>query len=165
MALQPTDGLFKIAIAMFKNNWKRRSGKAAAFRLSLKRESAQIERQTETLASKVAETSNRRVMVAYESKPDQPRLSGPVCPDLYAQHRGQFTVAEIAAGNAGNLSIDEQQDIDGVVDSYNRFTGQQPSDITHAEKPWLSAREGLPTGVRGNHEITLEALTEYYGSL
>lgn len=91
--------------------------------------------------------------------------NGPVCPDLYNLHRGQFTVSEVTAGNPDNVAADERQDIDGVVEFYSRFTGQQLSDITHAEKPWLLAREGLPPGVRGNHEITLESLTEYYGSI
>ncbi|TDK43866.1 Panacea domain-containing protein [Antarcticimicrobium luteum] len=91
--------------------------------------------------------------------------NGPVCPDLYAKHRGMFKVGGISGGDASLLSESEADDVLKVVEFYSQYNGQQLSDITHAEKPWLSAREGLGPSERGNHEITLESMSEYYGSL
>ena len=90
--------------------------------------------------------------------------NGPVCPNLYNRHRGEFIVSD-AGGNSANLSSEEKQDIDRVVDFYGGFSGQQLSDITHSEEPWRRARRGLAPSERGTNEITLEAMTEYYGSL
>jgi uncharacterized phage-associated protein len=91
--------------------------------------------------------------------------NGPVCPDLYVHHRGQFTVDSIAVGNAAMLTKEEVRDIDNVVEFYDRYNGQQLSDITHAEQPWLNGRAGLAANERGQNQITLESITEYYGSL
>ena len=39
--------------------------------------------------------------------------------------------------------------------------------LTHKEAPWRNARkrEGLGLGERGNAEITLDDMSEYYGGL
>jgi len=39
------------------------------------------------------------------------------------------------------------------------------SALTHQEDPWLDARRSLHPGERGNQEITLAAMAEYYGGL
>lgn len=48
---------------------------------------------------------------------------------------------------------------------YGNRSAQGLSDLTHREDPWLNARHGLGDGERGNHEITLASLEEYYSSL
>jgi uncharacterized phage-associated protein len=52
-----------------------------------------------------------------------------------------------------------------VVDYYGKFDGQRLSDLTHMEAPWKNARAGLAPSDRANVEITLEAMSEYYGGL
>lgn len=91
--------------------------------------------------------------------------NGPVCPDLYLEHRGQFTVSQIPRGDPAALTDVEMADVHTVIAFYAQYSGQQLSDITHAEVPWMAARSGLSPNERGNAEITLESMTEYYGSL
>lgn len=98
-------------------------------------------------------------------EPIEAWANGPVCPTLYNIHKGQFSVSVIPGGNIANLSPDEMADIDTVASFYSKYNGQQLSDLTHAERPWQIAREGLSPSQRGNSTISLESMAEYYGSL
>lgn len=91
--------------------------------------------------------------------------NGPVCPALYDNHRGRFTIDAFIYGSVERLTDDERGSIDAVVDYYGKYNGQQLSDLTHAEAPWKNARGDLPPGALSNQEITLEAMVDYYGSL
>jgi uncharacterized phage-associated protein len=91
--------------------------------------------------------------------------NGPVCRELYDRHRGSFIIDRITGGDCSRLSADEHETIERVVDFYGKYDGQQLSDLTHMESPWKNARIGLSSAERGNVEITLEAMSEYYGGL
>jgi uncharacterized phage-associated protein len=88
--------------------------------------------------------------------------AGPVVRDLYEKHRGIFTLLEWPYGDAGNLTRRERKTVQVIVDSYGTLTGRQLSQLTHNERPWLEAREGLGPTDRGNREITVDALYAYY---
>lgn len=90
--------------------------------------------------------------------------NGPVCKDLYNAHKGQFSVDSVG-GDADNLSGGEKETLDAVIKFYSRHSGQELSDLTHAERPWKDARKGLSSNDRSNKEITPERMSEYYGSL
>jgi uncharacterized phage-associated protein len=91
--------------------------------------------------------------------------NGPVVRELYDVHRGSFEVSEWPCGDPRRLTGDERATVDAVLDFYGGRSAQWLSDLTHREQPWLLARRGLPDGERGNREITLSSLEEYYGSL
>ncbi len=91
--------------------------------------------------------------------------SGPVVPDLFACHRGQFMVSSIPKGNPALLDEAAKETIDAVVQFYGKKTSQWLSDLTHREAPWRDARKGILDGARSNEPITLESMAEYYGSL
>jgi uncharacterized phage-associated protein len=91
--------------------------------------------------------------------------NGPVCKELYERHRGTFTVSSFVGADCERLTEDEQETIEKIVEYYGQFDGQKLSDLTHMEPPWKNARAGLSPSERGNAEITLEAMSEYYGSL
>ena len=91
--------------------------------------------------------------------------NGPVVPDLYEQHRGNFDVCAWPSGNPEHLDAAARETVDAVLKSYSPHSAQWLSDLTHTERPWRDARAGLDDSDRGNHEITLEALAEYYSSL
>lgn len=91
--------------------------------------------------------------------------NGPVVRELYSVHRGSFEVAEWPRGDERRLTADERKTVDAVLDFYGDRPAQWLSDLTHREQPWLSPRRGLPEGERGDREITLSSLEEYYGSL
>jgi uncharacterized phage-associated protein len=90
--------------------------------------------------------------------------NGPVIPDLYQHHKGQFIVSAIA-GNPENLTPIQKETIDKVLEFYGDQTSQWLSDLTHQEEPWIDARKGLAATQRGNRKITLAAMAEYYSSL
>ena len=92
--------------------------------------------------------------------------NGPVVPTLYAAHKGRFTVeAKHISGDADALDAKEKATVLGVLKFYGDKTAQWLSDLTHAERPWRDARQGIPAGANSNNEITTAALHEYYSSL
>ena len=92
--------------------------------------------------------------------------NGPVCPALYARHRGIFKIEPgTLGGDATVLTEAQRETVDEVCDACGKLNAQQLSDMTHAEDPWRDARKGLSIGERGNVEITLAAMAEYYGGL
>ncbi len=91
--------------------------------------------------------------------------NGPVCRKLYDQHQGKFTIKNIVGGDGSRLKEKEKQTIDAVVTFYGKYNGQQLSDLTHSEEPWKKARIGMGLAERGNAEISLESMNEYYSSL
>ena len=93
--------------------------------------------------------------------------NGPVVRDLYNKHRGEFSLPMdfFATEATGNLTVDQVETIDAVLDAYGDKSAQWLSDQTHSELPWRSARDGLSDQDRGDKEITLAAMSEYYSSL
>ncbi len=91
--------------------------------------------------------------------------NGPVVPALYECHRGEFQITRLPKGNPTNLTPTESETIDKVLEFYGDKSSQWLSDLTHKEDPWIEARKGLAPGERGDEEITLAAMAEYYSSL
>lgn len=91
--------------------------------------------------------------------------NGPVTPELYLVHRGQFRIAEIPDGHPENLDDLARETIDAILDYYGSRPAHWLSELTHMEDPWLMARQGLDIGERGSRTITHAALLEYYDGL
>lgn len=91
--------------------------------------------------------------------------NGPVVQELYAQHKGLFYIQKILKGNSHNLSINQKDTINHVLGAYGDKTAQWLSDLTHIENPWIEARKGLLPGERGNAEIPLASMHEYYSGV
>lgn len=91
--------------------------------------------------------------------------NGPVCPDLYRAHQGEFTVTDEPRGNAAELTRDERETLNVIVRKYGGKSANWLSDLTHREDPWRDARAGLSDGMRSNRPITHAAMAEYYGNL
>lgn len=91
--------------------------------------------------------------------------NGPVVPKLYQRHLGSFSVSGWKWGDRSKLGEPERTTVAAVVKFYGERSGQELAELTHRERPWKEARAGLPAGTRGNAVITLEAMSEYYGSL
>lgn len=91
--------------------------------------------------------------------------NGPVAPELYANHRLQYMIEKLPAGDPAVLTSDQVETIDAILDYYGDKDSQWLSDLTHMERPWLDARGKLAPGERGNKVITHAAMAEYYGSL
>lgn len=93
--------------------------------------------------------------------------NGPVVRELYMHHRGRFTVSEWPQGDPELLEGSERTTIAAVLDFYGDKDAAWLSELTHKEAPWRNARRkaGLAPGERGDAEITIDAMAEYYGGL
>ncbi|MEM6547856.1 MAG: zinc ribbon domain-containing protein [Pseudomonadota bacterium] len=67
-ALQPTEGLFRLATAMFRTAWDVRSTKAQEIVQSAKRQIADLDRQIDKLLARIIDTGNERVVRTYEDR-------------------------------------------------------------------------------------------------
>ena len=92
-------------------------------------------------------------------------INGPVCPDLYKKHRGEFRIDTLPMGDADVLTSCQKETVDVVLRDYGDRSPQWLSDLTHMEDPWKKARRGVPKGERGNSIISKESMSEYYESL
>jgi uncharacterized phage-associated protein len=90
--------------------------------------------------------------------------NGSAVPSLYESLHGKFMVLSVE-GNPDRLTGSQRETIDQVLGFYGNRSAQWLSDLTRMEEPWVKARHGLAAGERGNHEISLAAMAEYYGSL
>ena len=91
--------------------------------------------------------------------------SGPVVRDLYNHHRGAYLIPDIQKGNVDNLTKEQRETIDAILEAYGNKPAQWLADLTHMEKPWNEAREGFDPGDNCENEITQASLAEYYSSL
>jgi len=91
--------------------------------------------------------------------------NGPVVRALYERHRGDYSVAEWAIGDRTRLPTTQRETINRVLADYGTLTGRQLSLLTHAERPWQEAREGLAPTAYGDRVITLESMQTYYEAL
>jgi len=91
--------------------------------------------------------------------------SGPVVPELFAKHKGEFEVSKIPGGNPDALTAREKRTVDAILKFYGDRPAQWLVDLTHLEAPWKDARKGVPPGHRSSNEITPASMAEYYSSL
>lgn len=93
--------------------------------------------------------------------------NGPVCPELYYLHKGQYVVfpTDIKADYAGAFNDDQIETINKVLDYYGDKEPYWLSELTHKEYPWKHAREGYEPGQRCSVVISTEDMQSYYGSL
>ena len=79
-------------------------------------------------------------------------VNGPVCPDLFNRHKGQFAICE-------------KDSVNVVLRDYGGMEPYALRELTHSEDPWKNARGGLKENEKCTTEITPEAMGLYYGSL
>ncbi len=92
--------------------------------------------------------------------------NGPVCKELFFQTQGQYAVmADDEPGNVDNLTENQRDTIDTVLEHYAAHNAQWLSQLTHLEDPWKKARVGVPAGVGCDQIISKESMAEYYGGL
>lgn len=92
--------------------------------------------------------------------------NGPVCRELFLKTQGQYSVsASDETGGNGNLTDNEKDTIDKILDHYGDHNAQWLSQLTHMEEPWNKARNGIPSGMGCDKIITKESMALYYGGL
>lgn len=92
--------------------------------------------------------------------------NGPVCPELFYKTQGKYSVSAYDEdGGENDLSEDQKETIDLVLNHYGKHDAQWLSQLTHMEDPWLLARAGIPSGTGCHNIITKESMALYYGGL
>lgn len=93
--------------------------------------------------------------------------NGPVCRELFYKHKGMFDVnaSLLPDADSNNLTADEKDTINVVLDSYGSKEPYELRSMTHNEQPWKAMRAGLGDFDMCNKVITKEAMGDYYGSL
>lgn len=92
--------------------------------------------------------------------------NGPVVPELYRYHRGNFIATrEMFDGDGTALTANERETVDAVLEAYGGMSGQHLSDLTHQERPWVEARGETPVGERSSATLSLDVMQDYYGAM
>ena len=94
-------------------------------------------------------------------------VNGPVIRELFNYHKGMYEISynNINIGNENKLNDVQKEDIDIILRFYGKYSAQWLINQTHTEAPWRKARSGLLPMERGNNEIQLSDMQEYYSSL
>lgn len=93
--------------------------------------------------------------------------NGPVCPELFAKHKGLFIVDETLFSDIPDYDFNqcERETMDTVLEYYGDKEPQWLSELTHKEAPWKEARSGVPAGMQCKNIISKDSMQQYYGGL
>ena len=91
--------------------------------------------------------------------------NGPVVRKLFDELKGNYEISRIEKGNPDRLSARQKDTIDAVLKFYGNKSAQWLIELSHSEEPWIAVRGGLAPLERGDNEIELDAMAEYYSSI
>ena len=93
--------------------------------------------------------------------------NGPVCPVLFYQHKGLFSVPStfLQAHRDYPFTETQKETMDAVLRDLADKPPQWLSDLTHSELPWKNARKGCEPGEYCNAVISKEDMQQYDGGL
>lgn len=104
-------------------------------------------------------------------------IHGPVVPEVYhkLKHAGfnnikviddeEDTADDQVSSIKNQLSEDEIGLIYAVLDKYGGLSSLELELLTHNEKPWLEARDGLAPHEASNNKISKESMKNYYSAV
>lgn len=92
--------------------------------------------------------------------------NGPVCREMFLKTQGKYSAsADDETGGMGDLTDNQKDTIDKVLEHYGEHNAQWLSQLTHMEDPWNEARNGIAVGEKCNQVITKDSMALYYGGL
>ena len=93
--------------------------------------------------------------------------NGPVCPELFAMHRGLFVVSPNMFKEYSDYPFtdDQIETMEVVINDLADKTPQWLSELTHSERPWKDARKGCTLGDSCENIITKDSMQDYYSGL
>ena len=96
-------------------------------------------------------------------EPIEAWMNGPVIDRLYQDHKGATIVVSVR-GDAKKVRSDSVLDeiVKRTVRDYRGWSGRQLAELTHSQRPWLEAREGLTPGQRSRKKVSLAAMREWF---
>lgn len=99
-------------------------------------------------------------------------VHGPVYPAVYAQYRWNNNIRAtedecnpeklISIINTFKLTSEQKNFLQSSLVHYSKKSGAELELLTHAEKPWLETRGGLPEHVASEREIDLDLMKSYF---
>jgi uncharacterized phage-associated protein len=89
---------------------------------------------------------------------------GPVVDHLYQQHKRSFRVHSWPSGDPSKLSPLTRELVRTVCGVYGDLSGDDLSELTHAEEPWRAARRGYADHERSRRAISHDLMRNYYGA-
>ncbi len=96
------------------------------------------------------------------NEPIEAWRQGPVVPQLYHRHRGQYSVSSWPLGDSSHLTAVQSETIDWVCAEYGKFSADDLSLMTHSELPWRAARGALPESARSDTRVSIDMMKTYY---
>lgn len=101
--------------------------------------------------------------VLFDEKPEA-WIHGPVFPSLYNKYRnyGWNEIEKIENYNDFKLNKDLKSFLDDVWKKFNEFSADQLESMTHAEQPWIKARNGIDKNAPSSKKISQEDIFNYY---
>lgn len=93
--------------------------------------------------------------------------NGPVCPVLFASHRGKFLIPPDFYDDRPDYPFTAEQ-LDTMNEVLRGYGGKPPvwlSELTHKERPWRETRCGIAPGEPSDRVIEKELMQDYYGGL
>lgn len=93
--------------------------------------------------------------------------NGPVCPELFATHKGNFWLGEdyYNSYEPYQFTSSQMETMDAVLEGYGDKEPQWLSELTHKERPWRETRRGIKPGEFCDLVISKDLIQEYYGGL
>lgn len=93
--------------------------------------------------------------------------NGPVCKKLFEAHKGKYSIIadDLRLGNPDELTDEQKDTIDKVIEAYGNMMPYQLREQTHFEEPWKIARGDCKEGEYCSNIVTKSSMGEYYGSL
>ena len=91
-------------------------------------------------------------------------VHGPAVRNLYVQYKrfGFAPIQEEVATDEINIPEKTKEFLDSVWKAYGRLDAGYLEMLTHSEKPWQKAREGLQSCESSRNEISLITMKKYY---
>lgn len=87
---------------------------------------------------------------------------GPVVRRIYDLHQGRRRVAGLIEGTGRPLPPSVLEIVSTVWLRYGHLSADELSRITHRERPWREAREGLPPEARSERALDAEVMRAFY---
>lgn len=98
------------------------------------------------------------------SEPIEAWVHGPAVRSLYVQYKkfGFEPIQEEIKADTLNIAGQTKELLDNVWQLYGKMDAGYLEMLTHSEKPWQEAREGLQSSESSGNEISLKTMKSYY---
>lgn len=90
---------------------------------------------------------------------------GPVAESVYQTFRGSGWDALGMPEAMPAIDPEVSEFLSSILETYGGFSAKHLENMTHSERPWIEARNGLPPEARSSEPIRKPAMAEFYKAL